>query len=328
MAVGDILDETIRLYRQQALVYVGVMALTFVPLSIVGTLTGAGIALSALLDPSRLTSLEFLLGAGVLILVFGVLYLVAFLLSQGTATVLASGGFLARPLQLLTALRTGAGHLLGLVTVSALLGVLVLAIAVADLALILGPVFAAPLPGLGLFALRVLAALAVGVLYYAFLPLRTPAVRLLAILATPFGAAVYCGVRWALCFQALLLEGVGPATALRRSWRLVDGYWWRTFVFLVLLAILVAILQYLPGVLLSIPLAFAEIVSQPGALESGLPITSLVLNLGSVLGWIIFGAVQWLAATVYYYDLRIRKEAFDLELEAQRMRAGMQTAEP
>lgn len=321
MEVGDILDETIRLYRQQALVYIGVMALTFVPLSVVAAVAGVGIGLAALLSPERFSSVEVVAGAGLVAFIILVLYFLAFLLSQGASTVVAAGGFLARPVHLLPALRTGARHLLGLVALSVALGALVTAAALADLGLSVGLLVLAPSPlTLALLLLRVPIGLGAAVLYHTVGALRRPATRRLAILVTPFGVATYCAVRWALCFQALVLEGLGVVGALRRSWRLVEGYWMRTLTFLVLLAILSVVLQVVPGFLLAIPLAPFEALSQPQAVEGALPITSLVANFGSALGWIIFGAVQWLAATVYYYDLRIRQEAFDLELHAQRLR--------
>ena len=40
-------------------------------------------------------------------------------------------------------------------------------------------------------------------------------------------AAIYVGNLWSLSTAALLFEDVGPITALRRSWPLVRGNWWR-----------------------------------------------------------------------------------------------------
>ncbi|MBI4495023.1 MAG: glycerophosphoryl diester phosphodiesterase membrane domain-containing protein [Chloroflexi bacterium] len=320
MGLGDILDETIRLYRQQALVYIGLMALAFVPITILATLAGAGFGLSAFLDPRLLGSYDFWAGAAGTLVLFSLLFFVAFLLSQGAATEVAAGGFLAHPLQLRPAFASALRHFLGLLGITMLMGGLLLGAAVADLAAT-GLLFALnPLLGLAVLVLRVPVALLALLLYLASRALRRPPVRLLAILAMPLGAALYLGVRWSLFVQTLVLEGLGPRAALGRSWRLVDGYWWRTLGFLVLLAILVVVLQYAPGLLLGLVVFPAEALTQPGVFDNGLPLTYLATNLASALGWVIFGAVQWLAMTVYYYDLRIRKEAFDLELRVRRLR--------
>ena len=40
---------------------------------------------------------------------------------------------------------------------------------------------------------------------------------------------IWLAVAWSVSFPALLSEGIGPAAALSRSFRLVKGRWWPTF---------------------------------------------------------------------------------------------------
>src|SRR5581483_7946750 len=54
--------------------------------------------------------------------------------------------------------------------------------------------------------------------------------------------AVWAFVRWALFIQAVVLEGCGPADALRRSAALLRGRWWQTALLLTVLAGVQAIL--------------------------------------------------------------------------------------
>jgi hypothetical protein len=46
-------------------------------------------------------------------------------------------------------------------------------------------------------------------------------------------------------------------------------------------------------------------------------VTTLVENLVNFASTIVWAPVEWIAFTVLYYDLRVRKEAFDLQLAAE-----------
>ena len=45
--------------------------------------------------------------------------------------------------------------------------------------------------------------------------------------------------------------------------------------------------------------------------------TIVIQNLANFASTIVWAPVEWLAFTVLYYDLRVRKEAFDLQLAAE-----------
>jgi hypothetical protein len=72
--------------------------------------------------------------------------------------------------------------------------------------------------------------------------LTTEAVLALLLLMIP--AAIYVGVSWSLSTCALLFEDVGPIAALRRSWALVHGSWWRVFGVLAVGVLLVSALRW------------------------------------------------------------------------------------
>ncbi|GAA4851389.1 hypothetical protein [Kitasatospora terrestris] len=116
---------------------------------------------------------------------------------------------------------------------------------------------------------------------------------------------------------ALMLEKQDVITALKRSWRLVHGAWWRIFginVLLQLLLFLIAAIAVLPFAALAY--AFGAGFGDPFAAESdtaaGIGIALLAVG-GTVVKCITIPAAA--ACTVLLYvDQRIRREALDIEL--------------
>jgi hypothetical protein len=68
-------------------------------------------------------------------------------------------------------------------------------------------------------------------------------VALTAVLIITIPVVIWIEVRWAVAFPALLAERVGPTRALGRSWALAKGNWWRTLGILIVVSILVSIIQ-------------------------------------------------------------------------------------
>lgn len=112
-------------------------------------------------------------------------------------------------------------------------------------------------------------------------------------------------VRLQVALPALVLEGLGPVEALRRSWELTRSYWWRTFILQILVALLVVVLYsgllaVLGGVVSTVVRVDAAITT---TLSRGVQVVVLTL----------MAPVEALATTLYYLDQRVRKEGFDLE---------------
>lgn len=121
------------------------------------------------------------------------------------------------------------------------------------------------------------------------------------------GVILTCGL--ALSTPAMVIESQASATAaMGRSWALTRGY--RTKIFVAL--VVVGFLMYLPFLALG-GIAAVTLGSEPGAggMTGFLGLTSLAAVLSSLI-WPLFYCVL----TVCYYDLRVRKEAFDLEVLA------------
>ncbi len=121
----------------------------------------------------------------------------------------------------------------------------------------------------------------------------------LVLLALVSALVIFLVVRWSLMVQVVVLEDAPPVYALRRSWALVRGHFWRT------LAIL--LLGSLPISLLSNGDLAAEFFSlvptgdgRVGTL-AGARLISLGLRL-LILPWTLT------LLTLFYYDLRLRHE--------------------
>ncbi len=119
---------------------------------------------------------------------------------------------------------------------------------------------------------------------------------------------VWLVVMWCVAVPALMFEHVSGFKALGRSFDLVRGRWWPTFAALFVAALMLFVILFLVTLVV-------------GGIESALSVDSiglwLVLNwLGAVLADLF--ALPFIAAViaVMYIDLRVRKEALDLELLA------------
>jgi hypothetical protein len=127
------------------------------------------------------------------------------------------------------------------------------------------------------------------------------------LITIPF--VIWIAGRWLVGAPALLAEDLGPVNALGRSWQLVEGRWWRTVgIFLV--------------VVIMTTLASAIMGATGGAIIGLVPGLSddlrgaLVQVTGSLTGALVL-PVSYIAITLMYYDLRVRREGLDLDQLAQ-----------
>jgi hypothetical protein len=110
---------------------------------------------------------------------------------------------------------------------------------------------------------------------------------------------------------AIVVEELGPARAIRRSFALVRSRFWPVLGIL-LLALLLA---YLLSSVLSVP--FTILVLVLGG-DAGWPF----LALGTLVPSLLVTAWGGIVATLIYFDLRIRREGFDLQLLAAGLSGG------
>jgi hypothetical protein len=151
---------------------------------------------------------------------------------------------------------------------------------------------------------------------YAFHRLRSIVwVTLLASIAAGLGLilciipGVFLWVAFAVAVPALLTEGVKGSGALGRSRSLVQGRWWPTFGLLLIGSLLAGVAGAATGGLASV---FAA--TRPGSVAAVI-VSAIAGTVGSVITTPFTAAFT----TVLYFDLRVRKEGFDLHLLAERI---------
>ncbi len=118
-------------------------------------------------------------------------------------------------------------------------------------------------------------------------------------------ATLYLAASWMVSPAIVVLESAGPLAALRRAWRLAEGGRWRILGLIVLLVILQAVVSSL--------LSFFVIAS----LVTDRTVQLVLQQAVNLLATIAWAPVYWGTFAVLYYDLRVRKEALDLQLAAE-----------
>ncbi|XVQ12277.1 hypothetical protein ACQP1W_06835 [Spirillospora sp. CA-255316] len=141
---------------------------------------------------------------------------------------------------------------------------------------------------------------------------------LAAFAGFPLGAAlmVWLYVLLVLAAPALVMERESVGGALRRAWTLSKGRWWRTFGTL-LLAILVTV--FMGFFALRIPFLLVELIffggGSPDDSQALLALT--VDTVGRIVSWSVVLPFDAGVIALLYFDRRMRREGFDLELRTR-----------
>ena|SRR5438105_832596 len=294
MGIGELLDASFVLYRRNFLLLVAITAVVQVPFAMLNRVVFQVLGVGADLDAAgstgflgnpgttngTLSDAQISAMKGLVVylgLVVAVQMLVVLPLSLAAMSRAVSDRYLDRPASL------GSSYAAALRRGGALLGAILL------LLLIVAGVSAAMVAGVAVSTLAgpfgILPAIGLVVAWVVSLPL-------LAVRSTLFA-------------QAIVVEGLGSAAGLRRSWRLTHGCFWRTFAILVV----VFILQTVVGSVIQIPIGLLLSGARTGTQE-------LVSQAISAVTSVVVSPLSLIALTLVYYDLRIRKEAFDIEMLA------------
>ena len=151
-----------------------------------------------------------------------------------------------------------------------------------------------------------LAVVVVGLTLLAVLGLgQSGALLLIVIVPGAVFAMVVVYTRWLFAAPIVILEPLGPTAALRRSWALVRRSTGRVFGITILVGLITGILSAAVGAVLSV-------ATQAGDENLRLILTQLASLLISVL----IQPISFIVVVLLYYDTRIRREAFDIEMLA------------
>jgi hypothetical protein len=318
MSVGDMLDAAIRLYRQHFLTFVGIVALLQVPMAVLQFLVQYYFGNAALTNWLRITSRppipgpgqspldifpfgDLLMVAAISLVIGAVQFLIVRNLIAGALANAISRSYTGQPISILSAYSFGLRRFLSLIGAS----LVTFLIAVALSAVIVGcsvgsmaALFASSNRSAGAIA----AVLVVLIMFGLFVLFSL--------------AALFFYTRLLVTTQAVVLEGHGPLAGLARSWRLVAGSFWRTLGILVLVGLLAYMIAAVPATVVSFALTIAS-----GNALANLVRNQIITTLLAQLGQIVVLPLQLAIYTLLYYDLRIRKEGYDIELMAQSQQA-------
>ena len=137
----------------------------------------------------------------------------------------------------------------------------------------------------------------------------------LAILV-PGIVALFFAIRLHLVIPAMVVEDIGIFAALRRSWGLTRGYFWRTLGIVLLFAIILGIVS----VVITGPLSFiGQFVLMSAGTEgqllgSMLIVTLIITAISSLVSFIVTN-MGLLVSIMFYYDYRFRKEGLGIHFQ-------------
>lgn len=228
-------------------------------------------------------------------LVVIVVALVASALLQGIISLEVARGTLGEKLRLGGLMRLARGRIGALIGWSLLLaGGIVVLIAIFALVIVLVVALAGP-AGIIIAVLLYLGALAGGGVLFAWL-----------------------GTRLSLVPSALMLERLPLRAAVRRSWSLTTGYFWKTFGIQLLVIVIVQVVSSVIATPIAIIFVFASTLLNPNSDNSGTITTLVIVGIVTAVASIVLGAIaavlQAATPALIYIDIRMRKEGLDLEL--------------
>jgi hypothetical protein len=127
-------------------------------------------------------------------------------------------------------------------------------------------------------------------------------------------------VFFGLFAQVVVMEGLGGMAALNRSKELVTGFGWRVFAIYLMLIVVIGAMQFILPQVLEILLPARALVQTPFGQAPGpivnFPYFAIQTSIVFLVS-ILFQTYLAVCVTLLYFDLRIRKEGFDLELAAR-----------
>ncbi len=257
LEVGDLLDETFRIYRRHFLLFAGISVILAIPSAGLQGYSFFAIFnyLFSSSNAGQLPDFNTLLPS---LVVLGIGYLVSILLAP-----FAYGAVIY------AACESALGH---------------------------------PVTAVG--ALRAVLRRYFAILGYVLL------IGLMGILVCLLPLWIWIWVGWVAVLPVMFVENAGLGAAMGRSWRLVEGRWWRTF----LILLLIVILWYFARVALE---AFIGLANTLISVVATSYVALAVAQGAAIIVSALVKPVVQIAIVLIYFDLRVRREALDLFQLAQ-----------
>lgn len=288
LSMSEILDRTFYLYRNHFLVFVGITA---IPQLFILPLTLGGAAMVARRDPSTSGLLTF---AGYL------LFYLAVFISQAPTVTAVSALHLEKPISIGSAYSASRRSLVRVIWI-----VFLLFLAMFALFAILGGAITAAVVGL------------------TTITGQTGTIIGAVVLIVPTAIfVVWWMLGWSLVIPVTVLEGGWFRVSMRRTRALAKGTRGRIFVIYFLMGILVFLVTLIVEFLLMLAVQFfhlrdfRKIQAAMQAMEA----------VGIFISTSLVGALATIGLSLIYYDQRVRKEGYDLQLMMSHLQVPAQVA--
>jgi hypothetical protein len=257
LEIGDLLDETFRMYRRHFFLFAGLSVLVSIPSAALSGFFSYALFNGVLQStnpgqPLNLSSLEPTLVAAAIILVVSIALIPFF---YGAVTFAACESALGRSVTAAGVLRGVLRRYFQLLGYWLLIGLMVIA--------------------------------------FCLLPLW-----------------IWIWVSWVVVMPVMFIENAGLGAAMNRSWRLVEGRWWRTFLIVFLIFIVFYAVRFALSAFIALGQTLLQLVISP----------LVVVWISGATGVIVDSLVNpvfQIAIVLIYFDLRVRREGLDLFQLAQ-----------
>jgi hypothetical protein len=300
LTLGELLDRTFSTFRRHFWLFAGIMVFPE------ALLVGLNVILQVLMrslavphgtpaaPPVPAQSAAFAAGAGIGFLAIMIPYYVAYALAHGATTYALSEVYLGRGATIRESYRVvwrRFGRLLSVV-------------------------FSVLIRTYGVFVLAVLVVVLMATSLVEFSQSTAWTILLGLLLLVGFFAVLAVGVlvfiyllRYGVAVPALLLEKLSPRQALKRSVLLTKGYLWR----LLVVFILMVMIRMIIVLVCQSPFSIATFSTAVRGVQPNLWLTIASLLVGGVAA-AATAPLLMIGFAIAYYDLRVRKEGFDLQL--------------
>jgi len=121
----------------------------------------------------------------------------------------------------------------------------------------------------------------------------------------------YIMCRLSVAIPSAVLEDLGPAESIRRSFALTRNFAGRAFMIYLLYFAMVF------GIIAVFQFPFAMLMVLSARQPHLVMIWTVVMQLGNFIASSLVAPVSMIGCAIFYYDLRVRKEAFDLQTMMQ-----------
>lgn len=297
LSTSELLDRTFHLYKNNFLLFVGITAIPQL------------FVLALQLGDAALLATHAIVAAGATTVAIGLASLIAVEISHAGTVVAVSDLYLGKDAAIGSAYKAARASLLRVIGISfvfVLLPALIAGMAIGIVAAIAIPLAISARVGAGLdnvTLIRIVSGLA----------------ALVVVILIPL-IAMRWWLSWAVAIPSTVVEGTGLVASLRRSKILTKGSRGR----ILIIGLLIIGLTWTVSALIQLPImAFGgfRALRDPSAVS---PLVHAIAAGGGFISASLVGPLLTIALTLVYYDQRVRKEGFDLQLMMASLQPGLE----